>query len=326
MHFVVRAEKWPLARPFVTAREVMHDLPLVYLEISADGITGKSEAAGVDYRGETAEGIAKEIAAYLERLGRLPFREELLETLPPGGARNAIDCALWDLESKANGRSVMEVAGRSSVAPLETVYTLSLGSPAEMASAVGFAPPGAILKLKLGGRDNRDVERAAAVRAATPGSRLVADINEGWTRAELDHYAAPLAALGVEMIEQPLAAGDDHLLEGYTGPIPLCADESANVAADLPQLAAYDFINIKLDKTGGLTAALALADAALAAGKRLMVGSMLGTSLGMAPAFIIGQRCTYVDLDGPMLLAEDRAAAMRFDGKVVFPPRPELWG
>jgi L-alanine-DL-glutamate epimerase-like enolase superfamily enzyme len=128
------------------------------------------------------------------------------------------------------------------------------------------------------------------------------------------------------MIEQPLPAGDDHLLADYTGPIPLCADESANVAADLPQLAAYEFINIKLDKTGGLTAGLALADAALAAGKRLMVGSMLGTSLGMAPAFIIGQRCTYVDLDGPMLLAEDRAAAMRFDGKIVFPPHPELWG
>jgi len=326
MRFVVRAERWPLARPFVTAREVMHDLPLVYLEISAGGFTGRAEAAGVDYRGETAAGLAEEITAYLQPRQQPPSREQLLEALAPGGARNAIDCALWDLESKASGRSVMELAGLSAVTPLETVYTLSLGSPSQMASAVGFAPPGAILKLKLGGGDSRDVERAAAVRLAAPGSRLVADINEGWTRADLDQYVAPLAALGIEMIEQPLPAGDDHLLEGYTGPLPLCADESANVAADMPRLAAYELINIKLDKTGGLTAGLALADAALAAGKRLMVGSMLGTSLGMAPAFIIGQRCTYVDLDGPMLLAEDRAAAMRFDGKVVFPPRPELWG
>jgi L-Ala-D/L-Glu epimerase len=326
MHFFVRAEKWPLARPFVTAREVMTNLPLVYLEISAGGFTGRTEAAGVDYRGETAEGLAEEITAFLQPRKQPPSRVQLLEALPPGGARNAIDCALWDLESKASGRSVMELAGLSSVTPLETVYTLSLGSPSQMASAVGFAPRGAILKLKLGGGDNRDVDRAAAVRAAAPDSRLVADINEGWTRAELDHYAAPLAALGVEMIEQPLPAGEDQLLKDYKGPIPLCADESANVASDLPQLAAYDFINIKLDKTGGLTAALALADAALAAGKRLMVGSMLGTSLGMAPAFVIGQRCTYVDLDGPMLLAKDRAPAMRFDGKVVFPPRAELWG
>jgi L-Ala-D/L-Glu epimerase len=326
MHFFVRAEKWPLARPFVTAREVMTDLPLVYLEVSAGGFTGRAEAAGVDYRGETAEGLAEEITAFLQPRKQPPSRVQLLEALPPGGARNAIDCALWDLESKASGRSVMELAGLSSVTPLETVYTLSLGSPSQMASAVGFAPRGAILKLKLGGGDNRDVDRAAAVRAAAPDSRLVADINEGWTRAELDHYAAPLAALGVEMIEQPLPAGEDQLLKDYKGPIPLCADESANVASDLPQLAAYDFINIKLDKTGGLTAALALADAALAAGKRLMVGSMLGTSLGMAPAFVIGQRCTYVDLDGPMLLAKDRAPAMRFDGKVVFPPRAELWG
>ncbi len=326
MRFNVRAEQWPLARPFVTAREVMEHLPLVHLEIGFGGHTGRAEAAGVDYHGETVEAMARTISAFLQTCTRPPDRAQLLAALPPGGARNAIDCALWDLEAKVQGRSAMEAAGLASAGPLETVYTLSLGSPVDMADAVRLAPRGAILKLKLGGRDGRDVERVRSVRAAAPGSRLIADVNEGWTRAELGLYAEPLAALGVEMIEQPLAAGQDHLLQGYAGPVPLCADESVDTAADLPGLSAYDFINIKLDKTGGLTAALALAEAAMAAGKRLMVGSMVGTSLGMAPAFIIGQRCTYVDLDGPLLLARDRPDAMRFEGKVVFAPSPALWG
>lgn len=326
MQFSVRVERWQLARPFVTAREVMHELPLAYLEISAHGCTGQAEAAGVDYRGETAESVAKAITAALTPLSEPPSRRHLLEALPPGGARNAIDCALWDLEAKISGRSRMELACLDSAKPLETVYTLSLASPQGMADAVSLAPQDAILKLKLGGRDGLDAERAAAVRSAAPRRRLIADINEGWSREDLDRYSTPLAALGVEMIEQPLPSGMDHMLADYAGPIPLCADESANLAADLPKLAAYDFINIKLDKSGGLTAALALADAAIAAGKRLMVGSMLGTSLGMAPAFVIGQRCHYVDLDGPMLLAEDRAHAMRFEGRFVSAPAPELWG
>lgn len=326
MHYSVTAEQWPLARPFVTAREVMHHLPLVLLTISDEGVTGQAEAAGVDYHGETVSTIMAQIEACLAGRSKLPSRHDLIALLPPGGARNAIDCALWDLEAKQTGRSAAQIAGMADLVPLQTVYTLSLDQPERMADAVGLSPPGAILKLKIGGRDGLDIARVQAVRRASPSSRLIVDVNEGWTRTELDQYGLALWPLGVEMIEQPLQEGQDHWLAGYGGPIPLCADESANTAEDLVRLDDYAFINIKLDKTGGLTAALELAVKARARGKQLMVGSMLGTSLGMAPAFLVGQLCTYVDLDGPLLLAKDRRPAMSFAGKTVLPPPADLWG
>lgn len=304
----------------------MHHLPLVHLTIFDGDALGRSEAAGVDYHGETAESVAAQIENFLAGRCGLPSRNELIELLPAGGARNAIDCALWDLEAKKSGQRVAEIVGIPVLVPLETVYTLSLDRPEKMADAVRLAPPGAILKLKIGGRDGEDIARVAAVRQASQASRIVADVNEGWSRTDLDDQVYALWKLGVEMIEQPLPEGQDHLLVGYDGPVPLCADESANTAADLDRLAPYAFINIKLDKSGGLTSALELATQAKARGKKLMVGSMLGTSLGMAPAFLVGQYCTFVDLDGPLLLANDRVPAMRFDGRRVFPAPAALWG
>ena len=304
----------------------MEDLPLVHLVLSEDGVTGQSEAAGVDYHGETVEILISQIKSCLTGRDRAPSRQELLHLLPPGGARNAIDCALWDLEAKRTGKGAAKIAGIYDLAPLETVYTLSLDTPSAMADAVQLAPPGAILKLKIGGRDGLDIQRVESVRFASPSCRIIVDVNEGWTRQDLDSHVDRLWQLGVEMIEQPLPEGHDHLLSGYGGAIPLCADESANTAKDLPQLKDYAFVNIKLDKSGGLTAALELARMAKDEGKKLMVGSMLGTSLGMAPAFLIGQLCTYVDLDGPLLLASDRAPSIQFAGRTVFPPSSDIWG
>lgn len=322
----IRIETWPLARPFAIARETIKELSLVHLTIAADGVSGQAEAAGVDYHGETAESVAAEIEAYLSRFDTLPSRARLMADLPPGGARNAIDCALWDWEAKA-GRltpaDLQTLARRNSV---ETVYTLSLDSPAEMAAAVAFAPANAALKLKLGGRDGRDVARVESVRQLAPGRRLIVDVNEGWSPLELFEHVPCLARLGVELIEQPVPRGQDDALIGYDSPVPLCADESCDTAADLPRLGGYRFVNIKLDKCGGLTAALELVAAARVAGKRLMVGSMLGTSLGMAPAFVIAQYCDFADLDGPLLLARDRDRAMRFDGATVHAPSAKLWG
>lgn len=326
MRFAVRAERWPLRRPFVIARETMVDLPLVHLHIEAEGATGRAEAAGVDYCGETADGMAAAIEHYLGRLDAPPTRERLLADLPEGGVRNAIDCALWDWEAKRRGRSAAELAGFAPLRPLTTAYTLGLDAPAAMADALAHAPSGAPLKLKLGGRDGLDVHRVTAVRKAAPTTRLVVDVNEGWSFDELDAYAPELADLGVELIEQPLPARRDAALADYAGPVPLCADESFNGPADFDRLGGYAFVNVKLDKCGGLTAALAIVAEARRRELGLFVGSMLGTSLGMAPAFLVGQSCDFVDLDGPLLLAADRSVPLAFEGATIRPPTPALWG
>lgn len=325
MRFEVRLEKWRLRKPFVIARNTMFELSLVHLTIEADGITGVSEAAGVDYHGETVEGVAAAISAYLDRRDSVPDRRALLDDLPPGGARNAIDCAIWDWQAKRDDIPASDSAGLANMRSLITAYTLGIGAPDDMANAAALYD-GPLLKLKLGGRDGQDVARVRAVRDAAPEARLIVDVNEGWTFAELTASAPMLADLGVELIEQPLPADQDGALAGYRSPVPLCADESVNTIADLPRLGAYSILNIKLDKTGGLTAALALAEAAKSRGHRLFVGSMVGTSLGMAPAFIIGQHCDYVDLDGPLLLDDDRAPAMRYADGVVHPYDRALWG
>ncbi len=321
-----RIERWPLARPFAIARETIDHLPLIHVAITADGVTGHGEAAGIDYRGETPETMARVIGQWGAGRRTPPSPDQVLADLPAGGARNAIDCALWDWRAKRAGTPAWRLAGLGEPRPLTSCYTLSLDMPDEMATGALAAPAGAVLKLKLGGRDGRDLERVAAVRAVAPAARLVVDVNEGWNFAELEALAGPLGALGVELIEQPLPAGGDAALAGYRGPVPLCADESFDEARQLASLAPYRFLNIKLDKCGGLTAGLALARQARAGGFGLFVGSMLGTSLGMAPAFLVGQSCDYVDLDGPLLLDRDRDAAMRYAGAVVHPPEPALWG
>lgn len=326
MRFDVRAERWRLREPFAIARETIDHLPLVHLTINADGVSGQAEATGVDYRGETPAGMIADIEAYLGALPDPPTRAQVQCDLPAGGVRNAIDCALWDLEAKRDGTTAAAIGGGIPTTPLATAYTIGLDAPAAMARGVARAPAGALLKLKLGGRDGQDIARVAAVRRTAPDARIVVDVNEGWSLDTLVTAAPRLADLGVELIEQPLPRSLDHELAHYAGPVPLCADESFDELRDLARMDAYRFVNVKLDKCGGLTAALEIVTAARERGIGLFVGSMLGTSLGMAPAFLVGQYCHYVDLDGPLLLADDRTAAMRYRGATIDPPDAALWG
>jgi L-Ala-D/L-Glu epimerase len=247
------------------------------------------------------------------------------ELVQASAARNALDCALWDLEAKQTGRPAWQLAGLAEPRQLLTAYTLSLADPTAMGEAAAAAASRPLLKLKLGGPEDRD--RLAAVRRNAPASRLIVDANEGWSEADLEAMFGTCAEYGVELIEQPLPAGRDAALAAVRRPVPVCADESIHVASDVTALAdRYDAINIKLDKTGGLTGALALANAAAARDMRVMVGCMVATSLAMAPAFLIAQRADYVDLDGPLLLQRDRIPGIRYDGSIMNPPPSELWG
>jgi L-alanine-DL-glutamate epimerase-like enolase superfamily enzyme len=326
MHFKTTSESWPLAIPFTIARETITTLPLLHLAITHDGVTGHAEAAGVDYQGDTPETLAAEVAAYLDGHTAPPARAQLLTDMRPGGARNAIDCALWDWEAKHQHRRAADIAGLADPRPLVTALSIGIDSPDAMAAIARTQPNAALFKLKLGGKDGHDLARVAAVRAAAPKAEITVDCNEGWSLEQLNTAVPDLLAYGVTLIEQPLAAAVDSALAGYTGSIPLCADESFADITDLPRLALYSAVNIKLDKCGGLTAALAIADAAQAIGKDLFVGCMIGTSLGMAPGFLLGQRCRWVDLDGPLLLAGDRSPAIRYDGTVMHPFGPDVWG
>lgn len=320
-----QAEDWPLAEPFAIARETIVSLPVVHCTLSRNGIVGHAEAAGVDYRGETADSM---IAQIRDVMAAGPIdRQALLAALPAGGARNALDCALWDWEAQAAGRSVFDLAGCTPRA-LTTMVTLGIATPDAMATAARRHRSDQPLKLKLGAGDGRDIERVAAVRATRPEAMLLVDANEGWDLATLVAAMDPLCDLGVVLIEQPLPRGHDAQLEGLARSIPLCADESFDTLADLDRCARrYDAVNIKLDKCGGLTAALAIVAGAQARKLDLMVGSMLGTSLGMAPAFVVGQFCRYVDLDGPLLLARDRAPPLRYDDPpLVRWPQTPCWG
>lgn len=326
MHVQTTAESWPLAIPFTIARETITALPLLHLAITHDGVTGYAEAAGVDYEGDTPDTLAAEVTAYLDGRTTPPTRAQLLTEMRPGGARNALDCALWDWEAKRAGRRAAAIAGLPEPRPLVTALSIGIDSPEAMAAIARTQPEAALFKLKLGGKDGLDIARVAAVRAAAPGAEITVDCNEGWDLEMLNAAVPELQAYGVTLIEQPLPAATDSALADYTGSIPLCADESFADITDLPRLALYSAVNIKLDKCGGLTAALAIADAAQALGKDLFVGCMIGTSLGMAPGFLLGQRCRWVDLDGPLLLASDRSPAIRYQGTVMRPFGPEVWG
>jgi L-alanine-DL-glutamate epimerase-like enolase superfamily enzyme len=265
------------------------------------------------------------LAAILAMNGMNFDRERLQSLMPPGAARNALDCAMWDLAAKAAGQSVAERLGLAPLKPMTTAYTISLGTPEAMAAATAKAAHRPLLKIKLGG--DGDIARIAAVRAAAPSSELIVDANEAWSADNLEQHLAACADAGVTMIEQPLPANNDAALAKIKRPMMVCADESVHDRASLEGLRArYDAINIKLDKTGGLTEALAMRDAATALGFEIMVGCMVATSLSMAPAILVAQGARVVDLDGPLLLAKDRDGGLRYEGSTVYPPDAGLWG
>jgi L-alanine-DL-glutamate epimerase-like enolase superfamily enzyme len=314
-------ETWPIAGAFVIARGAKREAAVVVAQVGDGACAGRGECTPYARYGETVEGVLAAIVALRE----VHTRAELAQRMPAGAARNALDCALWDWEAKRAGTSAVRLAGLPALRSVTTAYTISLGSAEEMAGKAAAARAMPLLKLKLGGAG--DAERMRQVRRACPGTRLIADANESWTPEALPALMAAAAETGIELIEQPLPAGADAALSETAHRVPVCADESLHTGADLARLAGrYEAINIKLDKAGGLTEALALAQTARAAGLRIMVGCMVATSLAMAPALLLAQNADWVDLDGPLLLARDRQPGLRYEGALVHPAAPELWG
>ncbi len=321
----VHAESWALARRFTISRGSKTAAEVLMVEIADGAATGRGECVPYARYGESIDSARAQIADIRDALESGLDRAGLQSALPPGAARNAVDCALWDLEAKRSGKRAWQLAGLAAPTPVVTAYTLSLDSAESMGAAAKANAHRPLLKLKLAGPE--DLDRVRAVHANAPRSRLIVDANEGWTAELFARLAPELGALAVEMIEQPLLAADDAALAGIARPIPVCADESAHDRAGLDHLMGkYDAINIKLDKTGGLTEALALAEAARRAGLDIMVGCMVATSLAMAPALLIAGLARWVDLDGPLLLAKDRDPGLVFDGSLIRPATPALWG
>jgi L-alanine-DL-glutamate epimerase-like enolase superfamily enzyme len=322
----VSVERWPIAGTFTIARGSKTEATVVVATLTdANGRTGRGECVPYGRYGETVDSVLSAISAMTAAAGSGLDRAALGRAMPPGAARNALDCTLFDLQARCTGIPAWQLAGLPPPATLETAYTLSLGSAEAMAAAARAARARPLLKVKLGGAD--DPAAIAAVRQAVPNARLIVDANEGWTPQNLAVNLAACAAAGVSLIEQPLPAGRDDALSGLGSPVPICADESLHIGADLTSLAGrYGAVNIKLDKTGGLTEAAALLHAARKAGFRIMVGCMVATSLSMAPAALLAAGADFVDLDGPLLLARDREPGLRYEGSLVHPPEPTFWG
>ena len=319
-------ERHATAGAFTIARGAKTHVDVVVAEIGEGAEVGRGEATAIYYRGESAESVLAAIEALIPALSDGLSREALQTALPAGAARNAVDAALWDLEARSSRRRVWQMLGLAEPRPILTAYTISLGEPEVMEASARRVAGRELLKLKLSG-DAGDIDRVAAVRRGAPGARIIVDANESWGGIDIERAAAALVPFRVELIEQPVKAGDDRLLDHVASPIPLCADESVHDLASLDHcLGRYQLINIKLDKAGGLTEALRLQAAARAAGIGVMTGCMLSTSLGIAPAFHVAAQGQYADLDGPLLLAADRAHGMRFEGSDVHPPSAELWG
>ena len=314
-------ESWPLARPFVIARGAKVEANVIVVTVSDGCAIGRGEAVPYARYGETVEASLTDLRALPGPLDR----SRLSGLLPVGAARNALDCALWDLEAKRAKKRAWELAGLAAPRPVLTAYTLSLDTPSAMAAAALAAPQLKLLKLKLGGVG--DPERMTAVRAARPDARLIADANEAWTAEMLSPFLEAAARAGLKLIEQPVAEAADEILAHIPHAVAVCADESAHTCADLDRVAArYDAVNIKLDKTGGLTEALAMSRGARERGLKIMIGSMVATSLAAAPALLLTNDAEWVDLDGPLLLARDREPGLTIDKGVISPPPAELWG
>ena len=321
----VTRRAWPLARPLMTAHGVKTAVDVVVVEISDVESRGRGEGVPLRRYGESIDSVVAALDAMKGAVFSGLNRDTLQHALPPGAARNALDCAFWDIDAKRAYRSVAELAGLGAVSPLMTAFTVGFDTPDKMAELAAANRPRPLLRLELGG--DGDVERVRAVRQAAPAARLIVDAQESWSEAQLREFMPALIDCRVELIEQPLSADADDALAGSEHPIPLCADESCRTLADLDRLdGKYEAINIKLDKTGGLTEALALAAEAERRGFRIMVGGMIGTSLGVAPALLVAQQAKIVDLDGPLFLASDRVPGLRYDGSTIHPPEPNFWG
>jgi L-alanine-DL-glutamate epimerase-like enolase superfamily enzyme len=321
----VRIEHWPIAGSFTISRGAKTQAAVVVAELSDGHHRGRGECVPYARYGETVDGVAETITALADEIARGLDRGALQKAMRPGAARNALDCAFWDLSAKRAGKPVHELAGRPPPKPLVTAYTISLAEPDVMAEQAAKAAGRALLKVKLGSTDDR--ARIMAVRQAAPQAELIVDANEGWTADNLAGNLAACAQAGVTLVEQPLPADADDVLAHITRPLPVCADESVHARASLPGLVGkYDAVNIKLDKTGGLSEALAMVKDAERLGFALMAGCMVATSLAIAPAILIGQRARVVDLDGALLLARDRPDGLRYEESLVHPATPALWG
>ncbi len=317
----VTSESFRLAEVFTISRGSRTEAKVLTVRATDGDLMGWGECVPYARYGESLESVTDEIMTLPEDI----TRATLQEALHPGAARNAVDCALWDLEAKRAGKRVWQMLDLPAPIPMITAYTLSLGTPESMQAAAAKHAHRPLLKIKLGTSD--DMARLEAVRRGAPTSKIIVDANEGWSAEVYSDLAPHLVRLGVQLVEQPLPAGQDDMLAEIARPLPVCADESCHDRASLPDLKGkYDVINIKLDKTGGLTEALELRNAARAEGYGIMVGCMVGTSLAMAPAVIVAQGARVVDLDGPLLLAEDRAEPLKFDAEGVHPPVRALWG
>jgi L-alanine-DL-glutamate epimerase-like enolase superfamily enzyme len=322
---MVQAERWPVRGSFTISRGSVDHVEVVTVALAEGDAVGHGECRPYPRYGESADSAIAAIESVRPIVEGGANCRELAAALPAGAARNALDCALWDLEAKRRREPVWRLAGLPEPRPVLTAYTLSLDTPERMAGAAGAAAGRPLLKLKLGGEG--DLDRVAAVRAAAPDAALIADANEAWTPDQLRRWLPELAALGVELIEQPLPAGQDTALAGIARPVPICADESCHDSASLDALVGrYDYVNLKLDKTGGLTEARRAAAKAQELGFGLMVGCMVATSLAMAPAALLAQLARYADLDGPLLLAKDREPGLRYEGSLLHPPEVALWG
>jgi L-alanine-DL-glutamate epimerase-like enolase superfamily enzyme len=325
----VAIERWPIAGSFTISRGSRTEAVVVTATLEHNGLTGRGECVPYARYGESVEGVASDIAALADNIKDGLDRIALQQALPPGAARNALDCAFWDLEAKQARQRVWNLSGTPPPDGLTTAYTLSVGAPDAMAEAAHAARHRPLLKIKLAGRNETgaDDDRIRAVRDAAPESDLIVDANEAWAGDDLAIFLAACADANVALVEQPLPAGADAALANIEHAVPICADESAHDVNGLPDLIGrYDVINIKLDKTGGLTEALALAKASRQAGLGIMVGCMLGTSLAMAPAMVVAADADYVDLDGPLLLAKDREPGLTFDDSLMHSPPAALWG
>jgi L-alanine-DL-glutamate epimerase-like enolase superfamily enzyme len=321
----VAIQSYPIAGSFVISRGAKTEAVVVTATLVQGGGVGRGECVPYARYGESAESVVATIESARDALEAGADRAALQRLLPAGAARNALDCALWDLEAKLSGVPAHVAAGFEALMPLVTAFTISLGAPDQMRAAAERAADRPLLKIKLAGEG--DEARLAAVRAGAPDSALIVDANESWTAETLPRQLAACADHGVSLVEQPLPAGRDDILATMPRPVPICADESVHDRASLaPLKGRYDAINVKLDKTGGLTEALALARAAQEMGFSIMAGCMVGTSLGMAPAVLVGQIAAFVDLDGPLLLARDRVPGLSYEGSTLMPPAPELWG